>query len=250
MQNEKEMKLITIANEQVIDALDNNVMNGISGMAELSSFRRTLTVATVIENLRSILTPKIMEPIMALQNTSLGFKTDQKERGYPLDIVRDCLIDACLRGVYPVGNEFNIIAGNCYITKEGFAHKLRDVAGLSYTITPGLPKLHGDSGAVIPMEVEWTYGGKTQTKELQLAIRVNKMMGADAIIGKATRKARAWLHTTVTGQEIGDGDADGGAFIDVESSAVDASTPKKASPFETIMDESASKAASGSALEK
>jgi hypothetical protein len=33
------------------------------------------------------------------------------------------------------------------------------------------------------------------------------MMGTDAIIGKATRKARAWLWQHITGQEIPDGDA-------------------------------------------
>mgnify|MGYP001072536423 CR=1 FL=1 len=209
-----------VASDAVINALDKCVDAGLLAHAETSSFRRTLTLASAIGELRSLLTPKVMEPIMNLQNTSLGFKTDQPA-GYQVDIVRDCLIEACLNGVYPVGNEFNIICRQCYITKEGFAHKLRDVQGLSYTITPGIPRAHGENGAVQPMTIEWTYNGKNNVKAMEFAIRVNRMMGADAIIGKATRKARAWLFTTITGQEVGDGDVE--AIIDV---------PGKKSPFE------------------
>lgn len=31
-------------------------------------------------------------------------------------------------------------------------------------------------------------------------------MGTDAVIGKATRKARAWLFSKLTGMEVGEGD--------------------------------------------
>ena len=31
-------------------------------------------------------------------------------------------------------------------------------------------------------------------------------MGADAVIGKATRKARKWIYDTITGSEIPEGD--------------------------------------------
>jgi len=221
---------VATQNEAVVTALDECVKNGLLAMdkGELSTFKRTLSIARAIGDLRSLLTPKVMEPIMNLQNTSLGFKTDQPSGGYQLDVVRDCLIEACLRGVYPIGNEFNIIARQCYITKEGFGHKLRDVAGLSYTITPGIPRIAGENGAIITMAIDWTYNGKTQTKELQLAIRVNKMMGADAIVGKATRKARAWLYTTVTGQEVGDGEVEAPIIIDVEAGTKE----RKESPFE------------------
>ena len=72
--------------------------------------------------------------------------------------------------------------------------------------------------------MEWTLKGKKGEKELELAIRVNRGMGADAIIGKALRKARAWLYTTVTGQEVGDGD--------VEGEIVDVTPEPEKSPFE------------------
>lgn len=220
---------VVVANEAVVTALDECVKNGLMAKGELSTFKRTLSIASAIGELRSLLTPKVMEPIMNLQNTSLGFKTDQTS-GYQVDVVRDCLIEACLNGVYPVGNEFNIIARQCYITKEGFAHKLRDIHGLSYTITPDIPHLNTEGTAILEMTIEWTYNGKSNTKAMKFAIRVNKMMGADAIIGKATRKARAWLYTTITGQEVGDGEAEP-IIIDIESNG------KKESPFEKPVEE-------------
>ena len=213
---------LTIANETVA-ALDKAAANGIIAQREASQFKRTLLVSTAMGELQNLLTPKIMAPIMNLQNKSLGFRTDNPS-GYPVDVVRDCLIEATLKGVYPVGNEFNIIAGRCYITKEGYFHKLHDIPNFSWVEIPGIPRNVGDNGAIIKVTLEWTYNGKSSTKELELAIRVNRGMGADAIIGKALRKARAWLYTTITGQDIGDGEADGD-IIDVEAK-------ENPSPFE------------------
>lgn len=213
---------LTIANETVA-ALDKAAANGIIAQREASQFKRTLLVSTAMGELQNLLTPKIMAPIMNLQNKSLGFRTDNPS-GYPVDVVRDCLIEATLKGVYPVGNEFNIIAGRCYITKEGYFHKLHDIPNFSWVEIPGIPRNVGDNGAIIKVALEWTYNGKSSTKELELAIRVNRGMGADAIIGKALRKARAWLYTTITGQDIGDGEADGD-IIDVEAK-------ENPSPFE------------------
>lgn len=209
--------------DATVAALDKAAANGLLAQKEASQFRRAAMVAGSIAELRSILTPKVMDVFMRLQNTSIGFKTDNPA-GYQVDVVRDCLIEATLKGVYPVGNEFNIIAKQCYITKEGYFHKLRDLPNFSWVETPAIPRIVGDSGAVIKVALEWKYNGQKFDKELELAIRVNRGMGADAIIGKAIRKARAWLYTTVTGQEIGDGDVDG-EVVDVTPEAVK-------SPFE------------------
>lgn len=213
---------LVIANETVA-ALDKAAANGLLAQKEASQFKRAAMVAGAIAELRSILTPKVMEPFMNLQNTSIGFKTDNPA-GYPVDVVRDCLIEATLKGVYPVGNEFNIIAKQCYITKEGYFHKLRDLQNFHWVETPAIPRNVGENGAVIKVKLEWTLNKQKSEKELELAIRVNRGMGADAIIGKALRKARAWLYTTVTGQEIGDGDVDG--------EVIDIAPENAKSPFE------------------
>jgi hypothetical protein len=175
--------------------------------------------------LKALLTPEVMKPILNLQNTSLGFQTDRREGGYPLDTVKECLIDAVLSGVSPVGNEFNIIAGRAYITKNGMLHKLSTVDGLSYTMTPGIPKMAGEGGAAIIMAIDWTFNGKTNHKDLALAVRINKGMGADAIIGKATRKSAAWLYQTVTGQTVDEGEANESAPVTEVKASVIEETP-------------------------
>lgn len=195
-------------NEATITALDTAAENGLIAQSQASAFQRTFAIANSVNNLRGILTADVMKPIMALQGSRLGFKTDKDTKGgYKLDIVRDCVIEAVMTGVYTVGNQFNIIAGNCYITKEGMGHLLSKIDGLSYAITPRVPTTQGQ-GAVIIMSIEWTYKGKTETKDLEICVKVNSFMGTDAIIGKATRKARAWLLLNVTGQDVGEGDAD------------------------------------------
>lgn len=228
---EKSEQLV-IAND-TIAALDKAATNGLLAQREVSQFKKMALIAGSIGELRALLTPAVMKPIMALQNTSIGFKTD-RPTGYDVDTVRDCVIEATLKGVFPVGNEFNIISSQCYITKEGFGHKLRDIPGLGYTITPGIPRMVGE-GAIVKIQVEWTYNKKDHSKELELAIRVNKGMGTDAIIGKAVRKARAWLYTTVTGQEVGDGEADSDV---IETTAETVTSPFEQPPAqEAVQDE-------------
>lgn len=221
-QNPENLPALVIANE-TIAALDRAATTGLIAQKEASQFKKMALIAGSIQELRALLTPQVMKPIMALQNTSIGFLTDRPNGGYDVDTVRDCLIEATLTGVFPVGNEFNIISARCYTTKEGFGHKLRDIFGLQYIITPGIPRNVSEAGAVVKMRIEWTYNGQKSDRELEFAIRVNKGMGADAIIGKATRKARAWLFTAVTGQEVGEGDvgdslADGAIDIEIKKS--------------------------------
>lgn len=187
--------------EKTIEALDTIAAN--KNLTVGSQFSRAFAVANAVGQLRALLTPEVMRPIMALQGTPLGFMTDQK---YDENIVREALIEAVLSGVRPVGNEFNIIAQRCYITKAGMKHKLHDIAGLSFSVTCGLPKM-SENGAALIVGVDWTYGGKTEHKDLPIPVRVNRGMGADAINGKATRKAYAWLFEHITGQNVNEAEA-------------------------------------------
>lgn len=218
--------------DDVIAALDTAASN--KALTVASQFRRAFAVAEAVYQLKALLTPEVMKPILNLQNTSLGFQTDRREGGYPLDTVKECLIDAVLSGVSPVGNEFNIIAGRAYITKNGMIHKLSQIDGLSYTMTPGIPKMAGEGGAAILMAIDWTFNGKTNHKDLALAVRINKGMGADAIIGKATRKAAAWLYQTVTGQTVDEGEANESAPVaEVKASVIEEAPATEPTAAET-----------------
>lgn len=166
---------------------------------DLAGFERAYMLATAIEQLNELLTPQYMKPIMALQGNKLGFKTDKDdEQGYSEQVVKRCLIEAVLTGLQPVGNQFNIISGHMYPTKEGCGYLLDHMDGLTeVTIIPQLPRTtlrdDGSGSAAIAMKINWTYNGVSSEEIIEIPIRVNKRMGTDAIIGKATRKARAWL---------------------------------------------------------
>jgi hypothetical protein len=197
---------ITTQQTQVAKQLDLAVLQVI-GQDNIIGFQKAFQVAEATRMLKEVLNEEYMKPIMLLQGSRLGFKTDKDTSGgYHVSIVKQCLIEAVLTGVQPSMNHFNIISSNCYITKEGFGYLLSKLQGITYEIVPFIPKVEGNQ-AVIVMKITWSMnGGKTEVREIEFAIKVNNFMGADAIIGKATRKARAWLYNTITGVEIAEGD--------------------------------------------
>jgi hypothetical protein len=200
------MQELQIRQNELAVKLNNSVAKVLT-TKQILGFEKANIIAEAIGELKVLLSNEYMKPIMALQGNRLGFKSDKdKEGGYPIETVKNCLIEAVLTGVQPFGNQFNIIAGNCYITKEGFGYLLANYTGLVYSIIPQLPRIKDQSGAVI-MDIEWTLNGVKYNKSIDFAIKVNNFMGTDAVIGKATRKARAWLYNTISGCEVADGDA-------------------------------------------
>lgn len=193
--------------------LDQSIIS-VLGSDNLLGFEKAFLVANAISQLKEFLTPEYMKPIMELQGNKLGFKTDKdKDGGYPEAVVKNCLIEAVLFGLQPYGNQFNIIKGNMYATKEGLGSLLKSMKGLSYDMTPELPRINGSSSATL-MNINWTLNGTTQSKKLEIPIKVDNFMGVDAILGKAYRKARKWLYDTITSSEIPEGDAmDTGATV-------------------------------------
>jgi hypothetical protein len=197
-----------ITNNGVIQKLQESVLSVI--MAEqLIGFERAYLVASAAGELKKLLSDEYMKPIMALQGNRLGFKTDKdKTGGYSLEVVKNCLIEAVLMGVQPCGNQFNIIQDNCYLTKEGLGYLLKKIPGLYFDITFELPRVNSaKDGAAITANIEWTINGVKKTKTIEFPVKMNSFMGTDAVIGKATRKARKWLYDTITGSEIPEGDA-------------------------------------------
>ena len=195
----------------------NESVTGVLTSKDMEGFERAYQIAEAAGKLSEMLTPEYMKPIMALQGNKLGFKTDKDNaKGYPMEVVKNCLIEAVLTGVQPFGNQFNIIANNCYITKEGFGYLLKNLPGLSYNIIPALPRINSDkSSAAIDMKITWTLNGIKTEETIPIPVKMNAYMGTDAVIGKATRKARAWLYNTITGSEVADGDV-----IDIKADVV------------------------------
>ena len=115
-----------------------------------------------------------------------------------------------------------------YVTKEGFTFLLRQLsqqgalrdmkfiyhpAEISESSTMGTSRSGEQYQKIeregrVKVEVSCVYQGKAIHEELEFVIRVNKGMSQDAIIGKAERKAKAWLYNYITDQAISDGEAE------------------------------------------
>jgi hypothetical protein len=189
---------------------------------------RLLSTAEAINELRNAINDGIMIYVMELQGSRLGFRTDLDAKrdpetklfGYNKEIVRDVMIEALLAGALMTGNEVNIIAGNCYLTKEHYIRRNAEFPGISdFVLEMGAPVLAGDKGAFVQYRVDWKLNGKpdyiegSRGKEddidTRICIRVNLGMGTDAIFGKAERKIRKKVHERLTGViTTRDGDID------------------------------------------
>lgn len=214
-------------------------------IAHLPAMTQAIVLGQGMRSLRTAMTQKLVEYVfMPLQGSKLGFRTDKdKDGGYPWDIVRDASIEALMRGLRPIGNEFNIIGGNCYTTKEGFERKLEEFPGLSnLLLTPGVPVMK-DGGALVPFEATWRLNGKRDelyaahvtdkdgvVTDTRIPVRVNSGQIVDAIIGKARRKMLARIWERITGIKENDGDV-------VDTVGVAVAEDKKAQGTDAAVDE-------------
>ncbi len=209
-QNESELaRLDEIAKEASLQVVES-----------YGNFKQALVMASAVRQMEQLISDEMMKDLMALQDTSLGFRTDkERDGGYPVAKVKACLIEATLRGVRMIGNEVNIISGRPYITKEGFTRLVREYPGLSdLRLMPEVPQTVGEKGALVGYRASWAVKGeiqelnrvKTEDGDCRIPVRVNSGMGTDAIIGKATRKMLAAIYGVLTGahEAVPEGDVD------------------------------------------
>jgi hypothetical protein len=172
----------------------------ITQRTDLGPFRKAFGMAGAITMLRQQITEQHMGLLMPLQNSAMGFLTDNKG-GYPVEVVKECVIEAVLRGFAVTGNEFNIISGRFYATKNGLARKVREFPGLTdLRLNLGVPEV-GREGQVVDARATWRLNGKADELARLIPVKVNAGMGPDAILGKATRKLLASVYGVLTGSE-------------------------------------------------
>lgn len=207
---------LTKQTHELAVALNQSVLSVI-GEEKLTGFEKAFQMANAIQFLQESLTPEVMKPIMALQGSKLGFKTDkdmdpqtkQKGKGYPLEVVKTCLIDAVLMGLQPYSNQFNIIGGNTYVTKEGLGELLKNAKkkGLKYSIIHDVPKIDpSKTFATVESTIRWEFNGEKNEEKVINNIKGNVYSSSDAYIGKAERKARYFLVNQLYDIEITDGE--------------------------------------------
>lgn len=200
--------------------------------SNVNGFQKAFVMSSAIDIIKEQLTDEYMKPIMALQGSSLGFKTDQdtiKEKnssgkwitkkgdGYPMEIVRECLIEATFLGLEVTGNQFNIIGGNMYPTREGFGALLDKMHNLKKNFTyTNILQPAGQKVANVTVLIVWQFDGDVVKKQsIDFPIKSNEYTSYDALIGKAERKAKRWLYNTIKGTDISDGDVNDIPHVDV-----------------------------------
>jgi hypothetical protein len=175
-------------------------------------FMRAVYLARAVDRLRELIRPLMDLVVIPLMNTRMGFKTDRPSsrnpNTYSQDEVLEAVLEAITRGANLTGNEFNIIGGNCYLTKEFFERKLREHPDLTDLVPlPGVPRIQGES-ALLPYTVKYKFKGQAFEVTREVPIRVNAMMGVDAVIGKADRKMFAQVWRIITGSKMSFPDGD------------------------------------------
>jgi len=180
-------------------------------LGDLRGTQRAVALARGMNELRKLISGDVLAQLTALAGTDLGYRTDMdaKNKSYPPAVIRDCLIEGMLRGANVVGNEINIIAGKCYLTKAYFERMVRGLVS-ELRVVEGVPELSKSGvGALVPMRAAWKYMGhadsiectKTDEGDNRIAVRVNSGMGVDAILGKAYRKLFARIYRRLTGSD-------------------------------------------------
>jgi len=218
----------------------------VTALKQLPALRQAVVLATGVSQLRAALTDDVMKRVfMPLMGSPLGFVTDldrgtkqDRSKRYGVEEVRDCLIEGMIRGLRPVNNEINIISRRCYAAKNGVARLLSEVEGLSNLETlTGVPH-SSPHGALVPVTVRWLLHGTQQERvfdiikrtdgtstDRRIPVRVNDGMGADAILGKAVRKAHKAVLDQLTGSALTVQD---GEVLDTEGVEIPADGPAPA----------------------
>ncbi len=207
----KSLTLLSISDEAVtpLDQLgDISAEYRIATQQAANEFRLMAITAKAVALMRKALTDDLVVKFKALENSRLGFKTDKPAGGYDIETIRECVIEAVLRGVKIVGNEFNIIASNLYVTKEGFEGKTdRDDRFNKVRILPGIPVWEEKNGrAIVPYTATWEFCGRPMSLEGDVSVRLQKGSTDDQILGKATRKIYARMWQIAAGEKIPESD--------------------------------------------
>lgn len=176
-----------------------NALSVIQGLDEVEGAFR---LAGAIAQLQAMIDGPRCKQLAALAGSKLGFLCDKE---YTAAQLRDPAIECLLRGGRWVGNEFNVIAGNCYMTLQYYERIVGELV-TNLDIQMQVPASVSD-GALVACRATWTCDGvphciecsKRPDGDFRIPVRVNKGMGIDAILGKARRKLLAAIYRRVTG---------------------------------------------------
>lgn len=181
----------------------------------VNNFGAAFNAARVITLLREALTDEVMARVfMPLMNTKVGFRTDRDGKPdkngrtkplYDVATVRDAIIDAAIIGLLPTGNQFNIISGSMYPTKEGYTVLLKKI-GAKYVIDVQQDRSQNPAFAEFPCKITYSFNGEKNGLTVNATVRRDQYSSNDQLRGKAERRAKKALYEYLTGTDYGDAD--------------------------------------------
>lgn len=190
-------------------------MRNASAIDIVNNFGAAFNAAQVIGLLREALTDEVMNAVfMPLMNTKVGFRTDrdgkpdkngQPKPLYGIPTVRDAIIDAAIIGLLPTGNQFNIISGTMYPTKEGYTVLLKKI-GAKYIIDVQQDRSQNPAFAEFPCKITYAFNGEKNSLTVVATVRRDQYSSNDQLRGKAERRAKKALYEYLTGTDYGDAD--------------------------------------------
>lgn len=178
----------------------------------VDDFGIQLRLASYMQQIHENITDEFLKPIMFLQGKGFGYLTDKDDKGgYPAHIIKNVIVEAIIHGFRPTGNEFNIINGRFYATKQGFERIVYQNPNLEKLEIKNEPSQTQTGNWKVTFKV--TYKMKNcipETFEEVFPIPGNKgsfQFGVDNILGKAYRKIYKSVHNRITrGFMVSDGD--------------------------------------------
>lgn len=207
-----------------------------------------------MQQLRDVMMrPDVQQLVMSLKNTPVGFKTDERPGNpkynqrpveYKYTEIVDCVIIGMMNGVFPIQNQMNVISRQCYITKEGLEYKLDNdpvcIDNLESHHIEDTEWLGFDQHlGVATIKIRIAYkikGSDPENKDFKVQVKFHERTGSiDQAIGKAKRKAWAWLYERVTGAKVPDGDVE--PVIDHDAIEVEAEVVEEQAAVEPLTDE-------------
>ena len=185
-----------------------------------------LLQADMLAGLEGMLTADVLSGVMQLMNTRIGFLTDKNPNRprwnkdkrqydtpvpYGVDVVKHCVIEAMTKGICLVGNHMNIIAGQCYPTKEHYEAVLNTLC-TNLRVEMSVPDwgMKGGKRAYVEAIATWKFNGCsekiecTRGGEMDSRVVVNSYdsSSADELLGKAKRKVYARVYERITGSTL------------------------------------------------
>ena len=211
-------------------------------LSKAEGMQRAVAMACGLVELQSAMSDDVVAVLMALQGNPQGFRADKT---YPVEVVKACAIQAMMHGAYLVDDEWQIIAGNCYLGQRFFLRKLSEYPGVTdVEITVDLPETLTPTLLVCGGYASCRKDGK----RVEVFARKSEKFGDSRIAvtahngdidqaqGKVRKRLAQRLYERIAGVIITD-DADSGSTVTVvEPTSAVATSTADAIPTNVVVD--------------